>query len=283
MPSIVQVSSSRFIQLGGWRRQVLTALCGLLMLSAVQAEELRIGGTGTALGTMRVLADAYAAGKPDLHVSVLPSMGSKGGIKAVTVGSLQIGVSSRPLSDAEAAAGATAIEYGRTPFVFAVASSRPVRGITSAQLIDFYTGRAEQWPDGSRVRLVMRPVGDADSDLIKSISPAMRQAHAAAEERKGMLFAVTDQEAVDHVEKINGAIGTTTLAQILSEKRPVRALTLDGVTPDVRALADGRYALHKSLYMVSGPAPTPATQGFIAFVRSASGREILRQHGHWVP
>lgn len=283
MPSIVAVPSPRSTITGRWRRPAVTLLCGMLALAAAQAEELRIGGTGTALGTMRVLADAYAAGKPDLRISVLPSMGSKGGIKAVTAGSLQIGVSSRPLSDAEAAAGATAIEYGRTPFVFAVASSRPVRGITSAQLVDFYAGRTEQWPDGSRVRLVMRPIGDADSDLIKNISPAMRQAHTAAEERKGMIFAVTDQEAVDHIEKINGAIGTTTLAQIFSEKRPVRALTLDGIAPDVRTLADGRYPLHKSLYLISGSAPTPATRDFIAFVRSAGGREILRQHGHWVP
>ena len=231
---------------------------------------------------MQRLGQAFTTTRPDVHVTVLPSMGSSGGIKAVTAGHIQIGLSARAPSSAETAAGAIATEYGRTPFVFATAIQRPVTGITSAQLIGFYAGQVEQWSDGARVRLVMRPVGDADSELVKSLSPAMAQAKGMAEQRKGMAFAVTDQEAADSIEKIPGAIGTTTLAQILSEQRPLRALTLDGIAPDVHSIADGRYPLYKVLYLVTGPRPTPAAEAFIGFVRSPAGRDILRQTGHWI-
>lgn len=260
----------------------LAALGLLAVLPAQAAEELRIGGTGTSLGAMQRLGQAFTAARPDVHVTVLPSMGSGGGIKAAIAGQLQIGLSARPLSSAETAAGATATEYGRTPFVFATALRRPINGVTSAQLVEFYTGQVEQWPDGARVRLVMRPVGDADSELIKTLSPAMAQAKGLAEQRKGMAFAVTDQEAADSIEKIPGAIGTTTLAQIITEQRPLRALTLDGIVPDIRSIADGRYPLHKALYLVTGPQVTPATEAFIGFLRSPAGRDILRQTGHWV-
>lgn len=141
--------------------------------ACAQAEELKLGGTGSALGTMHLLAQAYAKTKPDTSIVVLPSMGSGGGIKALLAGAIQIGVSSRPLSAAESKAGAVATEYGCTPFVFATAASNAVGGITTRNLIDFYSGTVNSWPDGSKLRLVLRPIGDSDSETIKNISPAM--------------------------------------------------------------------------------------------------------------
>jgi phosphate transport system substrate-binding protein len=270
------------------RRMLRAALrCSLpwLLLGAtsiLHAEELRIGGTGAGLGTMQLLADAYAKTHPDTRIAVLPSMGSSGGIKAVLSGALQIAVSSRPLNEAELAAGASGVEYGRTPFVFAMAAASKVAGLTTQELVDIYAGRTEQWPDGKRIRVVLRPIGDADSELIKGMSGAMREAATAAEQRKGMAFTVTDQDTAASIEKIAGALGPATIAQIVSENRPLKALPLNGVAPSAASIADGSYPLHKALLLVSSPKSPAAAQDFLAFVRSAPGREILRQTGHWV-
>lgn len=202
-------------------RRALIALMALTLLlgagAQAQAQELKLGGTGAALGSMQLLAQAYARTRPELRLSVLPSMGSGGGIKAVLAGAIQVALSSRPLSAAEVQAGAVAVEYGRTPFVFATAVGNPVAGITSQNLVDFYAGKADTWPDGSKLRLVLRPIGDSDSETIKAISPAMRDAKDLAEQRKGMVFAVTDQETASALEKIPGALGPSTLALLLSE------------------------------------------------------------------
>jgi phosphate transport system substrate-binding protein len=139
-----------------------------------------------------------------------------------------------------------------------------------------------QWPDGTPIRLVLRPVGDADSDLVKEISPAMRAAHTLAEQRPGMLFSVTDQETADDMEKIPGALGPSTMALLLSEKRALRALPLDGVEPDAGALASGRYPLVKTMYVVIDAKPSPVVQDFMAFIRSPAGKQILMRTGHWV-
>jgi phosphate transport system substrate-binding protein len=213
---------------------------------------------------------------------VLPSMGSGGGIKAVLAGAVQIGVSARPLTEAESKAGAVGLEYGRTPFVFATAAGNKTVGITTQNLVDFYAGKIEQWPDGAKLRLVLRPIGDSDSETIKSMSSAMRDAKSAAEQRKGMVFTVTDQETAAGIEKIPGALGPSTLALLLSEKRPLKTLALNGVVPSAQTLADGSYPLYKDLLIVTGPHTPPAAQAFVAFVRSEAGREILRQTGHWV-
>lgn len=270
------------------RRSVRKVLLGAAFvavipcIAAAQTEELRIGGTGGALATMQLLGDAYTKTRPGIRITVLPSLGSGGGIKAVLAGSIQIAVSSRPLKAEETRAGATEVEYGRTPFVFATAATNPIAGLTLQQLIDIYTGKTENWPDGTRIRLVLRPVGDSDSDMIKAMSAAMRDAKIKAEQRKGMAFAVTDQDAADNLEKIPGALGPSTLAQILSEKRRLKALRLDDVEPAPQTIADGRYAHYKTLFMVTTPKASPAARQFIVFVQSVSGREILLRTGHWV-
>lgn len=264
-----------------WAR-VSCVVLALTSAAAVQAQEIKIGGTGAALGTMQLLAQGYAKTGPNTKMYVLPSMGSGGGIKAVLAGAIQIGVSSRPLSEAESKAGAVAIEYGRTPFVFATAAASKVTGITTQNLVDFYAGKVDEWPDGSKLRLVLRPIGDSDSETIKAMSPAMREAESAAEQRKGMVFAVTDQETASAIEKVSGALGPSTLALLISEKRALKALALNGVVPSAQTLANGSYPLAKEMLIVTGPKTPPEAQAFVSFVQSAAGREILRQSGHWV-
>jgi phosphate transport system substrate-binding protein len=261
-------------------------LFALLLLScaavAAPAQDLKIGGTGAGLATMRLLGEAFARQNPGVTIEVLPSLGSGGGVKALLAGVVQVAVISRPLQEKEVAAGAVAQEYGRTPFVFASHRSTKVRGISVGDLVEIYAGRQERWPDGTPIRLVLRPVGDSDSEALKAISPAMREAKTAAEQRKGMLFAVTDQEAADALEKMPGSLGPITLALALSERRELRILPLDGIAPDVRSLADGSYALYKTMLLVTGPRSPAAAKAFVDFARSPAAREILVKNGHWV-
>jgi phosphate transport system substrate-binding protein len=259
----------------------VTALsCGA---GLTHAEEIKIGGTGGALATMQTLGEVYAVTQPGTKVTVLPSLGSGGGIKAMLSGVIQIAVTSRSLTDTEVNAGAVQIAYGRTPFVFATASTNLTTGLSWQELVDIYAGRSLHWPDGTRIRLVMRPTGDSDSDMIKSMSPAMGAALSAAETRKGMAFAVTDQDAADNLERLPGALGPSTLAQILSERRALKALELDNVEPSPATIADGSYPYYKTLFMVTSSDTSPAARQFMAFVTSAAGRDILIRTGHWVP
>lgn len=257
----------------------LLTLCGA---TPAHAEEIRIGGTGSALGTMRLLAAAYTRSHPEVGITVLPSVGSRGGIKAAVSGALQLGLSARPLTEDEIKAGAVGVEYGRTPLVFAADPRTRTSGLAMQDLVDIYSGRMERWPDGTRIRLVLRPMQDTDNEAIASLSPAMREAVRAAQQRTGMYIAVSDQDAADSIEKIPGALGPSSLAQILSEKRKVKVLALNGVAPDANSIADGTYPLYKRMLLVTGPKASPAAQAFVAFVRSEAGREILRQTGHWV-
>lgn len=248
-----------------------------------RADEIRIGGTGNALGTMRLLGSAYAKLHPDSRPIILDSIGTSGAIKAVPTGAIEIGLSSRPLKDEEAARGMVTVEYARSPTVFAVQAKSSAKSITLAEIADIYTGRMTSWPDGSRIRPIMRQPGDDNTRQVKSLSKDIENALADAEKREGLTYASNDQEAADKMETIQGSIGVTTIALIRSEKRSLRPLAINGIEPSMENMRSGRYPLVKQFNFVLPKAPSPAVRNFVDFVKSPQGRKILEQNGNITP
>lgn len=243
------------------------------------AETIRISGTGSAITTIQFLGEAYRQIRPGVRFAILPSMGSSGAIKAVLAGRLDIGLSGRSLTGEESAQGAVEKGYAVTPFVFIVNRSVKTDGLMLAEVADIYAGKRDRWENRSRIRLVLRPRSDSDSPVLKKMSPAMSEAVESALRRDGMIVGMTDQEAADLIQKIPGAFGASTLSLVMSEKRPVRVLSLDGIVPSVRAIAEGSYPYKKTLYFVTRKNPPLEIRRFIEFVRSPAGAAILMKNG----
>lgn len=258
------------------------ALTWIFPAPAASAETVKMGGSGANLGTMRLLAEAFEKSHPGVRFTIFPSLGSSGGISALMDGAVDIALLSRPLKERERAKGVTAVEYGRSPFVIVTAKKDAPPSFTLQQLAAIYGGSVTSWPDGSPLRLVLRPRGDSDTDALEGMSPAMRSAVRKAHHRKGLIIATSDQENADAIQKIPGAMGTSTLAIVLSEKRPLKPLSLGGVDPTPGNLANGTYPFFKRLFMAVGPKkPSLAVRQFVEFARSPEGRRILAETGHW--
>ena len=257
---------------------LLLGFCG-----AAVADGFSIGGTGAALGTMELLAREFHSKNPDIAITTEPSLGSGGGIRAVLAGAIGLAVTSRPISESERQLGAVEIEYARTPFVFAVSNKSRVSAITAQQLADIYSGKMTNWADGSPVRIVLRPISDIDTDMIKQISPDVQRGVVAAQSRRGVRLSVNDQDAADDIEAIPGAVGPTTLALIVSEKRALRALKFNGQEPTAKNATLGTYPYFKRLFLVTGAKRPVAVERFIAFVQSPAGRNIIVSNGQWIP
>ena len=258
------------------------ALCSLVFALALPtpalADTVRLGGTGAALGTMTLLAQAYKKIDPLFQLEIVPNLGSSGGIKALGAGATQIAVASRAIKAEELAAGLHAVEYGRTAFVLATAKA-DVQALTLAQIADLYAGRQTRWGDGQPVRLVLRPASDADTPLLASFSPGVKVALTTAMAREGMVTAMTDQDSADAIERLPGGIGSSSLALLMSEHRRARALPIDGIAPTVANVASGRYPYVKPLYLLYKDGAPPSALRFIAFVGSEAGRRILTAAG----
>lgn len=244
------------------------------------AEVVKIGGAGAGLGTMKLLGEAFEKKHPDIKVQVFPSLGSVGGIAALSKGALDIVTSVRPLSPEESLGGIVAIEYARTPFVFVTHKNVSKDGLTARELEDIYLGKTDNWPDGVRIRLVLRPEADSDTRFVRSITRGMEQAVKVAASSKAKIFAMTDQDCTEIVARSPGAIGTASLTQIVTEKKSLKVLAFDGVTPSIKSLSDGTYTLSKTLYLVTKSSSRPAARKFAEFIRSREGRGILAQSGN---
>jgi phosphate transport system substrate-binding protein len=264
---------------------VLIVMAWALVSTPARPDSITIGGTGNALGTAKLLADAYTQRNPTDRVTVLPSLGSSGAIKASMAGKLDLGLSSRVLKDDEMATGVITTEYAQSASVFAVSATSRLTGVTVAQMVQLYAGQLNTWPDGTPARPIIRQAGDDNTIQIKKLSPAMENALALAEQRPGLSAAFTDQETADKMESIPGAVGVTTLALIKSEGRRLRALNLDGIEPNEANCRSGAYptAMIKHFYLVTQATPAASVQRFISFIRSPDGAAILKQTGNWTP
>lgn len=260
---------------------VFLTVAGVMMnVSPAFAEVIRIGGAGSALDTVMLLSSAYSIKHPDCKIHVLPSIGSSGAIKAISQGALEIGLISRGLKPEELRLGLRVTSVARTPFVFVVGRSVPVSGVTHDDLLKILKDNILTWPNGERIRVVLRPAADADTIIARRISPEMSVTIGNALAREGMLMALTNHEALDLIEKTPGSFGFSSLSQIEAEKRSIKMLSYNGVSPTAKNLAAGAYPHSMKFSLIIKPDVSPSVRHFIEFVRSKEGQMILKKTGN---
>ena len=257
---------------------ILSCLAGAAWAAPVGAETIRVGGTGGPLEAMRLAGEAFQKTHPQTNVAIVPGLGSRGGIKALQAGAVDVAITATA-APAAAEPGLAWLELGRTPVIFATASARPGVGVTTADLVEIFSGRKTTWPDGSRLRVILRPNGDSDTAFLRAISPAMDRAMDDGFKLPGVKIVATDQDAADAIGSIPGAVGVSTLLQVRAEARSLTPLPVSGVAPGLPAIANGSYPYAKTLYFVMRAPSAVAVQQYLTFLASPAGRELLAGFG----
>lgn len=260
---------------------VIMIVTSFIFHETVFAEEvLKIGGAGSALGSMKSLAAAFEKAHPGVKVVVLPSLGSIGGIKAVSKGAIDIGLVGRPLNAEERKLGLIIIEYAKTPLVFVTKKDIGASNLTTQEIIRILKGEMQTWPNGERIRPILRQPAESNAITVREISPEISKAMDIAMSRPWRVVALTDQEAADLVEKTPGAFSFCTLTQIVSENRHMTILSYNGIPPIVNNLVNKDYPVSKNHTMVIKAKPSPLVKQFIDFVKSPEGKKILGKTGN---
>ena len=255
------------------------ATAALIQLcNAGSADTLRIGGTGAVSAMLPIL---FAAMPPheNLNVEVVPSLGTSGGLRALAEGVLDIAVAARPLKPEEQARGITQAAALRTPFVLATSYLGP-DGFKSTEIADIYKSTNATWPNGSLIRIILRPRSESDTALLGAMFPGMAAAIETARKRPDIPIAATDQDNLTLAERLAGSLAGSSLTPLLTEERNLRLVPIDGVTPSVKALESGAYPFGKVLYFVVPATKKKGTERFIAFINSSRGQQILRATGN---
>ena len=243
---------------------------------ALAAETVLVGGPGSGSRLLQALADEYRRIARGAVVDVAdPPLGSSAAIRAVRDGKLHLAVSTRPLRDDELGGDLVELEFARTPLVFASRDGFQEGGFTLGQLEDIYAGRRMQWDNGTPIRLILRSKFASDTRVIRAMSPGLDQAASLALERRGMVVAESDLEALQMIERTPGSLGPTALGLVRLLDSRVRVLPVAGRMPSAGALAGGSYPWFKTLYLVIPRQPAADLQQFLDFLRSPQAADFL--------
>lgn len=237
-------------------------------------DQLRIGGTGSAMELIAILARAFRQRAPDTEFVVVPGLGSGGSIRAVRDGALDLAISARPL-DAEEATTLAGHAFALSPFVFATSHASP-GPLTRPEIAAKYVDPKAQWPDGSPLSIILRPRAESDTRLIAALFPEVARAIETARRRADVPVAVTDIDNAAMAERTRGSLATISLAQMRVERRSLRAITIDGAVPSLANLRSGAYPYGRPLHLVHAREPGAALGPLLAFLRSPEAGHLLQ-------
>ena len=96
----------------------------LLAGAAASAETWKLGGTGGAMAMAEHEAAEFAVAT-GIKIEVIPGLGSKGAIRAVADGVLDLALTARQLNADELPLGLTAVPIARTALVFVSSHPKP--------------------------------------------------------------------------------------------------------------------------------------------------------------
>lgn len=261
-----------------FREMALAALLALCPLTAGGAETLRVGGTGAGLAAAHLIGEQLRPLHPDIETEILPSLGTSGGIRALSEGVIQIAVALRALTPAERQAGLQ--EGGCVTTALTYVSSRPhPPGLTRAQLPSLYSSAAPNWPDGLPMRIILRSRDGTENFYLMKIIPGLESAFATAYRYSGIPVTASDQENADIAQRTEGSLALMTLLQLHAEKPKLAAVPLDGITGSRQTIADGSYPMPIRLCLVLPARPSSGATRFIAYVKSPPGQALLRSLG----
>ena len=111
--------------------------------------KLTLSGSTSVEKVIEALKEGYVALNPDVTIEITYS-GSSAGIKDVTEGKVNIGMSSRALKEDELAT-LTQTTFAHDGIAVIVNLNNPIEAITSAQVTSIYTGETRTWDAVSAV------------------------------------------------------------------------------------------------------------------------------------
>jgi phosphate transport system substrate-binding protein len=241
---------------------------------------LRLAGSGSNLPLTRRLAAAFMDQVPQAQVVVHSSIGSRGGVRACADGRIHLGLISRPIQEQERRFGLKVIPYARVAVVVAAHPTVPADRLTIAEVLDLYRGRRTHWRDSSRVVVLQRERGDSSHLAFGRVFGQFAAVDEQARRKGRFRVLFSDRAMQESLVATRGAVGLFDHGAIVSQRLPLKQLTLAKARPSLAALQEGRYPVYKDLAFVAVEPLAGWAARFVSFVFSPAGRKMIRQNGY---
>lgn len=235
----------------------------------------RLDGSTSMEPLMTALSEAIKEDYPNLQLEA-QFTGSGTGIKSVIAGTVEIGNSSRSLTDEEKAQGLIENIVAIDGIAIITDKNNTITNLTKEQLISIYTGEITNWKD----------VGGKDQRIVVVGREASSGTRGAFEEileiKDKCKYANELNEAgavVAKVQQTPGAIGYISLDNITDT---VKAIQLDGIVASEETVKNGLYKLQRPFVMATKgevSKQSEQVQAVFQFINSDKGQKVLEKVG----
>lgn len=250
---------------------------------------LQIKGSDTMVNLCQAWAEAFMTTHPKATVAVTGG-GSGAGIAAFISGTCDLVASSRKITAKEASLAAA--RWG-APQEWTVALDglavvvhprNPVRRLTLEQLAKLFSGQIRNWRElgweDRAVVLLSREVNSGTHVYFKERVFGTRDAEHPSEFAPEALLLPSSQAIADEVASNPAGIGYYGMGYLNPRNAVVAiAATPEGpfVAPSEETVRAGTYPITRPLFLYSRAIPSDLVKGFLEFVRSPEGQQIVRQ------
>lgn len=224
---------------------------------------------------VNALAESFMATYPGVTVTA-EFTGSSTGIESVLAGRVDIGNSSRSLSEDEKSAGAVENIVAIDGIVVITDASNPVVNLSAEQLVGIYQGDIRNWNE----------VGGADLVIVVVGRESGSGTRVTFEELLGIkdMCAYTNElnstgAVMAKVASTPGAIGYVS-PDVLDDT--VQPLSLDGIEVTEENIKTGRYLLDRPFIMATKGGISDqgmAVREMFAYLKSEEGQELIKAVG----
>lgn len=262
---------------------VIAAACVLALFAGCSAKapeaaaedgNVSLDGSTSMEKVIGSLGESFINSNPGTSYTYNPT-GSGSGIKAVSEGTCDIGLSSRNLKDDEKASGLTGTVLALDGIAVIVNPNNPVSDLSVEQIASIYKGEITNWKDvggnDAEIVLIGREAGSGTRDGFESIVDVKDACKYEQE--------LTSTGAVIAAVAANpNAIGYASLSAV-DEK--VKAVTVEGVAASEATVQDGTYKIQRPFVFVTkeGAALSPAAQAFVDFALSEDAKQMVADAG----
>ena len=247
----------------------MLAGCGLAEAASVSTD-----GSTSMEKVIGALGESFMNENKGVTFTYNPT-GSGSGIKAVSEGRCDIGLSSRALKDEETAEGLVGTVLAYDGIAIIVNPANPVEDLTMEQIAAIYTGEITNWKDvggnDAPIVLIGREAESGTRDGFETIT-------GTAEKCQYRQELTSTGDVITTVAANPDAIGYASLASV---KDTVKAVSVAGVVPSEETVKDGSYVIQRPFVLVTkeGTALSETAQKFFDYVTSPEAAEIIAAAG----
>lgn len=201
--------------------------------------------------------------------------GSGAGIQAVSEGRCDIGLSSRKLKDEEKANGLEETILAYDGIAMIVNPKNGVSDLSMETVAKIFTGEITNWSEiggeDGEIVLIGREAGSGTRDGFESITDTEDKCKYRQE-------LTSTGDVITTVASNPNAIGYASLASV---KDSVKAVSIDGITPNEKTVKDGSYAIQRPFVLVTKKDTklSESAQKFFDFATSESANEFIKGAG----